>query len=289
MDALEYRFDYCDDRRLRKAFNDFLIEIHGLDLTLWEERVGWDRDFVPFSFFEGDRVVASTSVYVMDLLVRGEWRKVAQLSSVGTTPRLRRRGLNAELTRRAKEWIAERAPGGTFFFAADEAVGFYAKQGYVERPEWRSVIDVSPAIARPAYRVLDYERDEERIVRLVDGRTPVSTMLGVRSPKLELFHFLYENAGELRYLDEFDLLAAVEVEGSTMSVYDLVGPRLPRWSEIAPGLLDSGVREVSFEFTPDRLALAAPRPVEERKSRLHVVEQEDLIVGEVMLPFTGHA
>lgn len=289
MDGLEYRFDYCDDRRLKNAFNDFLIEIHGLDLTLWEERVGWDRDFVPFSFFEGDRVVASTSVYVMDLLVRGEWRRVAQISSVGTTPRLRRRGLNAELTRRAKEWIAEHAAGGTFFFAADEAVGFYAKQGYVERPEWRAVVDVPPAIANPSYRVLEYERDEERIVRLVEERTPVSTILGVRSPKLELFHFLYENAGEVRYLEEFDLLAAVEVEGSTMSVYDLVGPRLPRWSEIASGLVDPGVREVSFEFTTDRLALAGPRLVEERKSRLHVVEQEDLIVGEVMLPFTGHA
>lgn len=289
MDGLEYRFDYCDDPPLRKAFNDFLVEIHDLDLTLWEERVGWDPDFVPFSFFEGDRVVASTSVYVMDLLVRGEWRKAAQLSSVGTTPRLRRRGLNAELTRRAKEWIARHAPGGTFFFAADDAVGFYAKQGYVERPEWRSVVHVPPRIARPAYRTLDYERDESLIVRLVEERMPVSSVLGVKSPKLELFHFLYENAGELRYLDEFDLLAAVEVEGRTMSVYDLVGPRLPRWSEIAPSLLDPGVREVSFELTPDRLGLEAARRVEERKSRLHVVEQEDLIVGEVMVPFTGHA
>ena len=37
----------------------------------------------------GDTVVALTCLYVMDMIVRGEWRRVAQVSSVATLTRLR--------------------------------------------------------------------------------------------------------------------------------------------------------------------------------------------------------
>ena len=288
MDGLEYRVDFMEDRELRPAFNQILIDIHGLDLTPWDQRVGWDRDFVPFAFFEGDTIVAVTCIYALDMIVRGEWRRVAQVSSVGTRPSHRMRGLNAELTRRAMAWVDEQGLRGTFLFSDDDATGFYARQGFVERAEWKHRVTVQSAV-RPRYRLLNYDADEDLILRLVHERTPVSCELGSRTPKLELFHLLYENAGEPRYVDELDLIVCCEEENGVLSVYDLIGPELPEWSKIEPLVVGPETKTVEFEITPDRLGLSDATPVEHPASRLHVFEREDLIQGRVIVPFTAHA
>ena len=118
------------------------MAVHELDLTKWDERIGWDPDYVPFAFFDGDTVVALTCLYVIDMILGGQWHRVAQVSSVATLPEYRMRGLNAELTRRAMAWVREQGLRGTFLFSDDDATGFYAKQGFVERVEWKHRVEV---------------------------------------------------------------------------------------------------------------------------------------------------
>ena len=43
----------------RDSLIAFVREIHGLDLTLWNELGFWDTAYRPFSFFEGDEIVSS--------------------------------------------------------------------------------------------------------------------------------------------------------------------------------------------------------------------------------------
>ena len=288
MDSLEYRFAFQDDPAGRAAANENIIAVHGLDLTQWDERIGWDPDYVPFAFFDEGRAVALTCIYVMDMVIRGEWCRVGQVSSVATLPEYRMRGLNAELTRRAMAWIREQGLRGTFLFSDDDATGFYAKQGFVERPEFKHRV-AARASARPAYRLLDYDRDEDLIVRLVESRTPVSNVVGSRTPRLELFHLLYENAGELRYVEDLDLIVCCDEEDGRLSVYDIIGPEMPVWSTIEPRVIASTTKSVLFEVTPDRLGLEDAESVEYRSSRLHVFEREDLIRGTVIVPYTAHA
>lgn len=288
MEDLEYREDYGHDPRARSAFNDLILAIHGLDFTRWVERVGWDPDFVLFSWFRGDEVVAGTAIYSVDLRLGGAWVRTAQISSVGTRPAWRRRGLNAELTRRARAWAASRGHRGTFLFSDDDAVGFYAKQGFEERPEWIHDVAVSSA-TRPGARAVEYDAEEDRIRRLVASRTPVSHQLGARCEKLVLFHLLYGNAGDLRYVDDLDLLVASEREGDQLHVYDLIGPELPPWREIEPYVVEDGIETVRFWITPDRLDLTDPQPREERGSRLHVGKGEALFPSRGIVPPTAHA
>lgn len=288
MGSLEYRACFQDDPAGRAAANENIIAVHGLDLTKWDERVGWDPDYVPFAFFDGDTVVALSCIYVMDMRIRGEWRRAAQFSSVGTLPDYRMRGLNAELTRRAVEWIREQGLRGTFLFSDDDATGFYAKQGFVERSEWKHRVMVR-SVPRPAHRLLDYDKDEDLIRRLVEDRAPVSHLLGARSPKHQLFHLLYENAGELRYVEDLDLFVCCEEEDGELRVYDIIGLEMAPWVEIEPRVIGPRTRSVLFEITPDRLDLEGAEPVEDRSSRLHVFPDEDLVQGQVIVPYTAHA
>jgi GNAT superfamily N-acetyltransferase len=288
MDGLEYRAAFQHDPAGRRAANENIMAVHELDLTRWDERIGWDPDYVPFAFFDGDRVVALTCIYVLDMIVRREWRRVAQVSSVATLPEYRMRGLNAELTRRAMEWCREQNLRGVFLFSDDDATGFYAKQGFVEQSEWKHRIDVTSK-PTPGSRTLGYDQDEDLVVRLVTTRTPVSHLLGVRTSRLELFHLLYGYAGEMRYVEELDLIVCCEEEVGVLSVYDLIGPELLSWRNIEPYVISEDTRRIEFEITPDRLALEGAEPVEHRASRLHVLPGDELIRGQVIVPYTAHA
>lgn len=285
---LDYHFDYANDVRRQVAFQDFLIDIHGLDLARWEARVGFDPRFVSFSFFEDDRVVASVSIYSIDMLLDGAWKNVAQISSVGTRAEYRRRGLNAELTRRALEWARETGHVGSFLFSDEDAKGFYRKQGFVEVSEWIARL---PARARPrtGARQLDFDRDEALIRRLVDSRSPVSHRVGVRSPRLDLFHLLYEDAGNMCYVEALDLLVCAEEKDGTLEVYDLIGPTLPPWAEIEPWLTRLRTRNVDLWLTPDLLQVEDFELVEHRSNCLHVRPTEELFTPPFMIPWTAHA
>lgn len=288
MEQLEYRCAFHDHPAGRAAVNAMLVATHGLDLRKWDERVGWDPAFVPFAFCAADRIVALTCIYVLDMMIDGTWRRVAQVSSVGTLPAFRQRGLNAELTRRARAWCAAQDLAGPFLFSDDDATGFYAKQGFVEIPEFKHRVAVA-AEPRPSFRLLGYDADEELIRRLVESRTPVSHRLGVRSPRLELFHLLYENAGDLRYVQDVDLLVCCEEEGDLLRVYDVIGPEMVPWNVLEPLVIGPRTKHVEFEITPDRLRPTGAAPIATRASRLHVPSGGCLFGGQVIVPCTAHA
>lgn len=96
--SLTLRTDYWDDLAARGAFKDFLIAIHGLDLSEWESAGYWDYAYTPFSFFDGGQVVSSVCVYSLEAVIDGARARVAQLSGVGTLPDWRRKRLNRQLT-----------------------------------------------------------------------------------------------------------------------------------------------------------------------------------------------
>ena len=89
---LELRTHYWDDRNALAAFKTFILNIHGLDFSEWESRGYWDHAYTPFSFFDGDTIVASVCVYMLDAVLNGNNTRVAQISGVGTLPDWRRKG-----------------------------------------------------------------------------------------------------------------------------------------------------------------------------------------------------
>jgi len=116
LEGLEFRSGYWDDRRATDRFKEFLVTIHGLDLSLWERKGYWDHaNYRAFSLFEGDRIVATTNLFLMEMMVDGRRRKLGQFSGVGTLPEFRKRGLNRWLTERALEWAAPKHDGFFLF------------------------------------------------------------------------------------------------------------------------------------------------------------------------------
>lgn len=289
--SFTFRHAFWDDPRARAAYRSFLVDIHGLDLGLWEQRGFWDERYVAYSLFDGDRIVASVSLYSMDMVLGGRRCRLGQLSGVGTRPELRRRGLN--------RWLGEQAMRDTagthegyFLFADDDAVPFYRRCGFVPVEEEIQTLAV-PALPRPraGLRKLDPadEHDRALVYRLACDRAPISNVLGVLAPKLVMFHFLYILEGCTYYAADLDVVVAFRVNDATLTLFDVIGREVPPFAALHPYLATWPHREVAFHFVPDRMDVTptGARPL--LGDNTHVDSRLQLPVAGCIFPFVAHA
>ena len=287
----EFRSRYFDDLASRELFKQFVVEIHGLDLSLWECEGYWDDDYLPFSFFLEGRLIASTCLYLLPMTVNGQVQRVAQVSSVGTLPEFRRRGLNRELTKLAMDWCKEIDVAFTFLFADDEAVPFYHACGFQPAPQHRFHLEAEPVAPREGATALDFGEPNDRklIEELVAGRTPVSVQLGHLSFGLQMFHVLYTLRGRLTHIPELNLIVAASQEGDTLVINDLVGSEIPPFSTIQAYLPHSGIAHYEFRFSPDRLAVQPTIVEDDQDDGTHVDASFPFHGAPFRIPYTAHA
>ena len=258
--SLEYREHYWDDPRSRAEFLRFTREMHSLDLTRWGEHGFWDDAFQPYSFFDGDRMVANVCVYRLPMVVHGKRQVVPQVSTVATDPAYRLRGLSRELTDRALACGRDGTAGFTFLFANVDAFGFYSKCAFTRvrqhRFLYRGPVESGGGTATPLD--LTGKKHLSLLHEIGRNRESVSDEIGCLSAKLLMFHALYTVGGCGYWLPEPEVVVFASVSGTKLQVFDVVGRRTPPLVEWSKHLPMRGINEVEFLFTPDKMNLAGP-------------------------------
>jgi GNAT superfamily N-acetyltransferase len=287
---LTFRSDYWADPPARRAFKEFLLAIHGLDLTLWEEKGFWDENYRAFSLFDGDRVVSSVCLYSVDMTLAGTQCRVGQFSGVGTLPPYRRRGLARWLTQEALERTSA-AHAGYFLFADDDALTFYQRCGFAPVAETGVSLAVVPSRPRAGLRKLDArdDRNLELIYRVACERSPVSTTLGAWNPKLLMFHCLYALRENVYSIDDLDVVVLFKTEGERLDLLDVVGRRVPSFAELHPYLARNDQREVRFHFVTDKLEITPTGRWSPSGNNAHIRGPFVLPGPERIFPATAHA
>ena len=259
---LLYRDGYWADLAAKDAFKRFLVEVHGLDLSAWESAGYWDDEhYRAYSYFDAEeRVVSSVCVYSLHMVVDGSPCRAAQIAGVGTLPEYRRQGLNRRLTEIALERV-DPDHDFVFLFSDPDAVSFYRRCGFQPVLEHLPHVEVEPRAPKAGMRLVDLERaaDRSRVERLSFQRTPVSETLGVSNPNLLMYHVLYKFPGRLHDIPVLDVVVPLRREGARLTVYDVIGPRVPRFDELYPYLASPETTEIGFYFVPDRLGIEEPR------------------------------
>jgi len=250
------RTHYWDDARAKAAFKHFALDIHGLDFTAWDSAGFWDEAYTPFSFFQGEIVVASVCIYLLNFVVSGEPTCLAQVSAVGTLPDWRRRGLNRQLTEIGLKW-AQGRHDGVFLFADDDAVPFYLKCGFQPQDEFVEEAPAVPVATRRGAVRLDPGNKTElgRIHAYAKRRVPVSSDFGVLNDRLFMFHVLYTPQNDIYEISDLNCLIVCRRSGDRLRVYDIVGERIPLWEELYSYIADPADRALEFHFRTDRLGL----------------------------------
>jgi len=257
---LELRTGYWDDAEARRAFKEFVLQIHGLDFSAWEDAGFWDPAFTPFSYFEGGRVVASVCLYLLDAVVEGRATQLVQISTVGTDPGWRRRGLNRELTDVGLEWAGGKHEG-VFLFADEGAIPYYEKCGFSPIQEHLEIAD--PMAVRPRSGLMKLDpgvpEDRDLIHRFAERRSPVSARFSVGSTRLLMFHALYTLRDHAYEIRDLDTLVFFKRQDGCLSVLDVVAKQVPPFEALYPYIADPGDTSIEFHFSCDKLGLERTR------------------------------
>ena len=287
---LTYRENYWDSPRLKRRFIRYLVQVFGLDLSLWDKRGYWDPGYRPFSYFDGSELVANVCVYSMDMTVRGKKCRVAQLSAVGTLEEYRRKGLGTDLMARALDW-AQNNHEFSYLFADKNAYGLYRECGFSPTAEYKPCLAVGGGAARADIVHLDVERKDhlELIYHLASARIPVSDLLGVSNERLLMFWCLYALRNFVYYVPKLDVLVLYKREGDRVTIYDIVGTSVPPFSEIYPYICDEQAETVDFLFMVDKLNLTDYDLVRTDDNGTHVRGAFPLGNTKFIFPITSQA
>ncbi len=298
------RSDYWADATARAAFKDFIRQVFGFNVDPWDAAGYWDNDYRPFSLFAADgRIAASVCLYSMCMVVAGRLTRVGQISGMGVLPELRRQGLGRQLTEVALRWASEEGHKFFMLFSSEEALPFYRSQGFTltaeHTPVLRLVGESSCAANTDAatfgVRALDMTQPADRtlLYRLASDRCPISQQLGVLNERLLMFRaILPPRGGRVHYIPSLDVAVLFCRREGLLTLYDIVGPRLPAFAELSPFLIAPGDREVIFWFMTDLLGDLTPFGVVEHRplsgNNLHL-QTAFPVSSPVVLPFTAQA
>ncbi|MCM2588147.1 GNAT family N-acetyltransferase [Rossellomorea marisflavi] len=243
---------YKDDKQLRGSFNQLAEDTFGIHFGQWHERGYWTEKYVPFSFIEGDRVIANVSVNLIDFTIEGEEKKAIQIGTVMTHPNYRNRGLSTDLL---KSVLAQYRSHVDFvyLFANQNVLEFYPKFGFQAQQE--TLFSMVPGTAgKMKARKLDMEEEADRDLAygIARDRLPVSNRFGTKNTgELFMFYALYAFPDNLYYLEEDDAVVMFQRDGERIDLFDVVSRDNVDVRKIAEKLADDDTRQIVFHFTPE--------------------------------------
>ncbi|MEW4305865.1 GNAT family N-acetyltransferase [Rossellomorea marisflavi] len=241
-----------ENKNLRDSFNQLAEDTFGIHFGQWHERGYWTGKYVPFSFIEGDRVVANVSVNLIDFTIEGEEKKAIQIGTVMTHPDYRNRGLSTDLL---KSVLAEYRDQVDFvnLFANQNVLEFYPKFGFQAQQE--TLFSMVPGtVGKVNARKLDMEEEADRDLAygIARDRLPVSNRFGTKNTgELFMFYALYAFPDNLYYLEEEDAVVMFQRDGERIDLFDVACRENVDVRKIAEKLADGDTRQIVFHFTPE--------------------------------------
>jgi len=288
MSELEFRSQYWDHPPSKRAFIQFIQNIHGLDFTLWDDLGYWDTAYTPFSYFRGDEVVASVCIYLLEAIVDGKPAQLIQISGVGTHEKWRNRGLSRELTRRGLAWAGDNV-AGTFLFSDADAIPYYLKTGFSPADEYLCASPIRCSNPRAGIEKLDMNdsRMVQKVFQYAVDREAISNRFSINNPKLVEFHALYTLRDSTYLIPELECMIFFERKETTLHIYDILAPQLPPFERILPYLCRPGDTELVCHFFTDKLGPAETEIILLEGN--HLFTRDHFPVNPVVFPYTSRA
>jgi predicted N-acetyltransferase YhbS len=279
---------YREDEILRNSFIQLAADIFGIDFTGWHEKGYWGDRYIPFSYADGDRIVANVSVNMLDFIIEGKSYKALQVGTVMTHPEYRNKGLSASLMNNVLD-VYEGNYDFIYLFANDSVLDFYPRFGFEEVEEYQYSTKVSAGQSPFVLRKLDLARDLELIEKAVYGRVPVSQAFSTaNSAGITMYHILNVFPDHLYHHAEKDAIVIFTKENRVVQLYDFISIAPVDMKDIMAIFGDTDT--VQFHFTPDDSDLQYQRAPFKRDGELFVKKRTGLEFPRfVKHPFTSEA
>lgn len=213
----------------------------------------WESVSTPFIRFEDGRIVCHVGVIELSLVLLGQPVTVGSIHGVATHPQCRRRGYYREIMEEVLQYCDTRYE--TLVLTTEhpeyfESFGFRVVQEHFFRLQVETTggSDGLPEID------LGDTKNVSLLHRLLETRELVSNIVGVVNEKA-VFCF-NEGSNPLHCMADLDTLLCLEMEGTQLKLFDVVGPQVPPLAALLERL-PRGIDEICICFSPDRIAAGA--------------------------------
>lgn len=252
MNELTLNINYRDNALLRNSFFELAANIFGLNFKNWHEKGYWGDRYIPYSFADGNQIVANVSVNKLDFIIEGSRYKALQIGTVMTHPNYRHKGLSRRLMNHILEEYKDQYDY-MYLFANESVLDFYPKFGFERSEEYQYSLSFNIQNKSTLYK-LDITDSEDRnlIEKLVHERMPVSQLFSTGNSRgITMFHCLNVFNDNLYYHLQEGAIVIYSIEGGTIQLFDVISKQPVNIERILAGIADEKHSEIVFHFTPD--------------------------------------
>ncbi|MBD2335532.1 GNAT family N-acetyltransferase [Calothrix sp. FACHB-156] len=250
-----------------------LVEATFPGLTSLAERArelgaSWEDASTPFILFHDDVAITHIGVLEIPMYIMGEKVIVGGVHGVCTREGFRRRGYYREVMNEVMEYCDQRYE--TLVLTTLETE-YYLPFGFRVVPEHSFKLKCNSTGNINGLRTLDFTdvKDIALLHRLLETRVPVSNIVGVVEEKAVFC--VDEGSRPLHYFPDLDAIACMEIEDTTLHLYDLVTTQMYPLQKILDRIPQL-IEEVVIYFSPDWLN------VEDVQAFIYEIEETKLMV-----------
>lgn len=256
MQELIFTKNYKNNDTLRNSFFELAASTFDIHFENWYQHGCWGEGYVPFSFVDGDQIVANASVNILELIIQGEKKKAIQIGTVMTHPDYRGKGLSSRLMYNILEEY-ENKYDVMYLFANESVLDFYPRFGFKAVEEHLFSTDFhfkANPVESANLRKLDVTaaEDLQLIQQFASQRLPVSKRFATdHTPGIFMFYCLNVFNNDIYYLENEKVIVIYQKENSSIDLFDVVSLNEITMRDIVNKIADADTEKVTFHFTPD--------------------------------------
>ncbi len=240
---------FQDNESIRKSFNSLAQTIFGLDFEDWYQNGYWKNKYIPYSFLDGDRVIANVSVSPMKFIHNGTAHNYIQLGTVMTNESYRNQGLIRKLIREIESDFMDKVDG-YFLFANDQVLNFYTKFGYHREKEysWSKEMNIQTEMTAKKVPMRGME-DWKHFEKFIESSNVQSSLWLEENKELIMFYttgFLNES---VYVVENQNAYVIAEFQNGVLLLHQIFSPQKININEIASAF-GKDVKKVLLGFSP---------------------------------------
>lgn len=253
MNQYHFRRSFFEEPTLSARLFDLLETVFpGISRTAGCSRAlgaSWEAASTPFVHFDGDMAITHVGVLELPMVVMGETVTVGGIHGVCTRPEFRRRGYFRQVMEEVIEYCEKRYDTLLLTTAQPQ---LYSPFGFRVVSEHAFVTNCTSMGNTEGFRVLNIQdpNDQKLLHRLLEEREPVSNVVGIVNEKA-VFCF-NEGTQPLQYAKDLDIIVCIEIDGTRLKLFDLVGTRLCTLAAVLERI-HRRIDELALYFSPERL------------------------------------
>ncbi len=239
-----------DNADLRGSFNTLAAQVFGINFESWYNKGFWTDKYEPYSFLDGDKVIANVSVNRINMMVEGERKRAVQLGTVMTHKDYRGKGLSGALMRKVLEDY--QYVDAMYLFANSTVLDFYPKFGFHAVEEQQPVMKLAGGGEGVLLNKLDGQKEEDIrfIFQCAEKRIPLTRRFTTTdAAELLMFYCTYVFPQNIFFWPEEEMIILMDVEGETLHIFDIITSKEVDLQAAAAKIAPPEVRKVNFHFT----------------------------------------